>query len=104
MAEPKTQTAAQKAKAAADKKAKADTEAAEKAKAAAEQKAKADAEAEAKEKAEAEAAEKAKTHSGKLTYSARIGNKTFEKGPVDGLSKAQFDELVALKAIETEDE
>ena len=102
MAEPKAQTAAQKAKAAADNKAKTDTEAAEKAKAAAEQKAKAD--AEAKEKADAEAAEKAKTHSGKLTYSARIGNKTFEKGPVDGLSKAQFDELVSLKAIETEDE
>lgn len=76
MAEPKAQTAAQKAKAAADNKAKTDTE----------------------------AAEKAKTYSGKLTYSARIGNKTFEKGPVDGLSKAQFDELVALKAIETEDE
>lgn len=101
MTAPKSQTAAQKAKAAANNKSKAEADAAEKAKEAAEKKAKAD--AEAKAKAEADAAEKAKTYSGKLTYSARIGNKTFEKGPVEGLSKEQFDELVALKAIETED-
>lgn len=58
--------------------------------------------AEADKKAAEEKA--AQTYSGTLLYPARVGDKTLQKGEIDGLSEAEYKELIALKCLKPAEE